>query len=121
MKKLTCLCIVATLMMLMGCGDRGDKVTDASPGKPAGKESTLEKIKREKVVRWGADASGGAPYVFGDPKNPDHIIGFEMDIMDKLAEHMGVKHERVQTEWAQLIPNMNTGRSDMALNGIEIN
>ena len=32
-------------------------------------------------LRWGADAEGGAPYVFRDPKAPDKVIGFEVDLV----------------------------------------
>lgn len=87
----------------------------------AATEDTLAKIKHDGVIKWGADASGGAPFVFNDPKNPDKVVGFELEIMDKLAAHMGVKHEQVQASWETLIPNMLTRRCDMVINGIEIN
>src|SRR5262249_27425451 len=55
----------------------------ASPAAAA--ETTLERIKREGVLRWGADPSGGAPFVFTDPKAPDRVIGFEVDLAGRLA------------------------------------
>ena len=84
-------------------------------------EDTLEKVKKAGVLKWGADPSGGAPYVFFDPKDPDKIIGFEVDIMDKLAEHLGVKHEIVKSDWAALLDNMKSKRTDLVMNGVEIN
>jgi ABC-type amino acid transport substrate-binding protein len=42
-------------------------------------------------------------------------------MMDKIAAHLGVKHERVQAEWASLLENMKAKRTDIVLNGIEIN
>ena len=84
-------------------------------------EDTLEKVKKAGVLKWGADPAGGAPYVFFDPKDPDKIIGFEVDIMDKLAEHMGLKHEIVKSDWAALLDNMKSKRSDIVMNGVEIN
>jgi polar amino acid transport system substrate-binding protein len=84
-------------------------------------EDTLAKIKSAGVLKWGADSSGGAPYVYNDPKDPNKVIGFEMDMMDKIAAHMGVKHERVQAEWGSLLENMKAKRTDIVMNGIEIN
>ncbi len=89
----------------------------------SGSENTLQKVKREGVIRWGADPSGGAPFVFFDPADPSNkrVIGFEMDIMDAVAKHMGVRHEMVATQWDALIDNLRAKRCDMVMNGIEIN
>lgn len=84
-------------------------------------EDTLARIKREGVLKWGSDPSGGAPFVYNDPKDPDKVIGFELDIMEKLAAHMGLKHKIVESRWETLIPNMLAKRSDLVMNGIEIN
>jgi hypothetical protein len=37
-----------------------------------------------KTLRWGGDSSGGAPFVFQDPKNPAITVGFEADLADWL-------------------------------------
>ncbi|MBC7396659.1 MAG: amino acid ABC transporter permease, partial [Bdellovibrionales bacterium] len=42
-------------------------------------------------LRWAADAKSGAPFMFVDPSNPKKMKGFELDIMEKLAEKMGRK------------------------------
>src|SRR4029453_15465496 len=38
-----------------------------------------------KPLLWGADAEGGAPYEFQDPRDPSRIIGFEVDIIDAIG------------------------------------
>ena len=43
----------------------------------------------QEVLRWGADPSGGAPYVFTDPAAPDNYIGYEKEMVDALAAAMG--------------------------------
>jgi polar amino acid transport system substrate-binding protein len=83
-------------------------------------EDTLEKVKKAGVLKWGADPSGGAPYVFNDPKDNDKVIGFEMDIMDKLAGHLGLKHELVKGTWDSLVDNLKSKRADVVMNGLEI-
>ena len=45
-------------------------------------------------LRWGADAQGGAPYVFQDPMDPNHLIGFEVDLAEALAAELGVTARR---------------------------
>lgn len=112
-------CSLFALLALVGCGS-GSAPKDGSAA-PAGKEDTLAKIKREGVIKWGADSSGGAPFVYLDPKDNKTVIGFEMDIMDKFAKHLGVKHEQIQAQWDALIDDMRSKRSDLVMNGIEIN
>ena len=117
-------CALAALLSiaLIGCGEKTATTTTApsDTAAPAGND-TLAQIKKAGVIKWGADSGGGAPYVFGDPKDPNKTIGFEVEIMDKLAEHLGVKAERVQAEWASLLENMKANRTDIVMNGIEIN
>lgn len=90
----------------------------APPPPPAG--STLAAIKESGVLRWGADASGGAPFTFYDPADPSKIIGFEYDIMLRVAEKMGVRLEQVQADWLALYDMLKSGRCDMLMNGFEV-
>jgi len=71
-------------------------------------------------LRWGGDAEGGAPYLLPDPKNPRRIIGFEIDLMDALAKQLNRKSVFVQNQWDGLIPGLQRGNYDLAVNGIEI-
>jgi polar amino acid transport system substrate-binding protein len=54
----------------------------------AQEEETLRLRQRLKsgVLRWGGDAEGGAPYQLRDPKDPDRVIGYEVELADALAE-----------------------------------
>ena len=74
----------------------------------------------DKELRWAADAKSGAPYVFVDPKNPESYMGFEYDILAKVAETLNRKLVLVQNEWDSLIPGLQRGDYDVAANGIEI-
>jgi polar amino acid transport system substrate-binding protein len=82
--------------------------------------STLDKIKSRGVLLWGSDSEGGAPYVFPDPKDPSKLIGFEVDIVVAIARELGVQAQLVQTAWDSLIPALERGDYDMAMNGLEI-
>jgi len=80
----------------------------------------LESIRQRGVLLWGADAEGGAPYVYPDPQKPDQLIGFEVELANALAAKLGVKATMVQNEWDQLIPALQRGNFDIILNGLEI-
>lgn len=117
------LALLAVLLsaVLPGCG--GSSSSGGGELRPARSEDTLSRIKREGVLKWGADPSGGAPFAFFDPqdRNVERVIGFEVDIMDKFAAHMGVRHELVRCSWDALLEALVSKRSDMVMNGIEIN
>jgi polar amino acid transport system substrate-binding protein len=80
----------------------------------------LQSIKNSGVLRWGADAEGGAPYVYPDPQKPERLVGFECELADAIAAKLGVKAKMVQNEWDQLIPALERGNFDIILNGLEI-
>lgn len=76
--------------------------------------------KELKVLRWAADAESNAPYIFQDPKIPSNIIGFEVDIVNSIAQYLGVETQFVQNQWDGLIPGLYRGDYDIAINGLEI-
>ncbi|HWX20622.1 MAG TPA: ABC transporter permease subunit [Candidatus Binatia bacterium] len=80
----------------------------------------LEQIRQRGVLLWGADAEGGAPYVFPDPQHLEKLIGFEYDLAEALAAKLGVKAKMVQNQWDQLIPALDRGNFDIILNGLEL-
>lgn len=80
----------------------------------------LAEIKSRGVLLWGADAEGGAPYVYPDPEKPDQLIGFEVDLAAAIAAKLGVKARMVQNQWDQLTPALERGNFDIILNGLEI-
>jgi polar amino acid transport system substrate-binding protein len=73
----------------------------------------------EPPIRWGADAAGGAPYIFPDPKNPGVNIGFEVDLAAALARELGRPVIHVQYEWPSLTSGIERNDLDIAMNGIE--
>src|SRR5215831_11281350 len=80
----------------------------------------LQEIRKSGVLRWGADAEGGAPYVFPDPQKPEQLVGFEFELAEALAAKLGVKAQMVQNQWDQLVPALDRGNFDIVLNGLEV-
>jgi polar amino acid transport system substrate-binding protein len=74
--------------------------------------------KRELV--WAADAEGGAPYTFPDPRNPANIVGYEVDLANALASRMDRMARFVQNQWDGLVPGLERGEYQVVINGLEI-
>jgi polar amino acid transport system substrate-binding protein len=72
------------------------------------------------ALRWAADAEGGAPYIFKDPQNPQRNIGFEVDLAAALGQELGCRVDFQQYDFASLIPGLDRGDFDFAMNGLEV-
>ena len=80
---------------------------------------TLAAIRARGELTWGADVQGGEPYVYEDPAQPSHVIGFEVDIMAAVARRLGVRSRMVQYSWPTLVPSLERGDFDVIANGLE--
>ncbi|MDD9304499.1 MAG: transporter substrate-binding domain-containing protein [Desulfobacter sp.] len=79
-------------------------------------ESIIEKIQKQGVLRVGM--STFVPWAMKDKKGK--LIGFEIDVAEKLAKDMGVKIELVPTAWSGIIPALLTGKFDVIIGGMGI-
>ena len=73
----------------------------------------------QQTLRWGADPSGGAPYVYTDPGNPDQYIGYEKEMVEALAAAMGRQAEFVPSDWETLVSALQRKSFDVIVNGLE--
>jgi polar amino acid transport system substrate-binding protein len=76
-------------------------------------------VDAQQPLRWGADPSGGAPYVYSDPANPNSYIGYEKEMVDALAAAMGRRPEFVPTDWETIVSTLQRGSFDIIVNGLE--
>ena len=72
------------------------------------------------ALKWGGDSEGGFPYMFPNPKNTDELIGFEVDIVKELTAYLDMTPEYVNNAWDNLIPGLDRGLYDIAINGLEV-
>lgn len=82
--------------------------------------SGLRAVRARGELRWGGDIQGGEPYVFDDPQRPGTLVGFEVDLANAIARELGVRARFVQNDWANLVPSLERGTFDVALNGLEV-
>lgn len=90
------------------------------------KAAVRERLKSG-VLRWGGDAEGGAPFQFYEAKQPEKLVGFEVDLVDAVVEELrktydlpALKAEFVQYEWVSLPQGLEKGDFDVIVSGFEI-
>ena len=71
-------------------------------------------------LRWAGDSEGGAPFIFQDPADPSKLVGAEVELMDLVGGELGLKPVFVQNMWEGLIPGLDRGDYQVAVNAIEI-
>src|SRR5579859_2404420 len=71
------------------------------------------------TLQWGADYVSGAPYVFQDPTNPKHLIGFEVEIAAAMAALMRINQTQTEICYGNLEQALASNQIDMVMNGWE--
>jgi polar amino acid transport system substrate-binding protein len=107
------LILVTVLVMSMGLAGTAaaGKIQQELTG-----ESTIENALKRGVLRVGI--STFVPWAMKDKTGK--LIGFEIDVANRLAQDTGVEIEFVPTKWAGIIPALLTGKFDVIIGGMGI-
>lgn len=104
--------IALTLMMsvittgFMGCGTKGSVSTGDS------KQSHIEQIKKSgKLLLSTGDYR---PFEYHDEKT-NQIVGYDIDLAQKIADKLGVKLEVTDMQFTSIIPTVQNGQADLAI------
>jgi polar amino acid transport system substrate-binding protein len=114
MKWLSRLLHVSLIAAVLGVGIHHAFAQDAGQGLAAA--SVIEKIKKRGSLRAGL--STFVPWAF--PDKDGKLVGFEVDVINKLAADLGVKAEPVLTNWDGIIPELVTGKIDLIIGGLTV-
>lgn len=68
---------------------------------------------------WGADAEGGAPYVFYHRESGE-LVGFEVDLARALERRLGRPIVFRQYDFKRLVDGLERGDLDLVMNGLEV-
>ena len=98
---------------------RSARLPHALPGHFLGLVASLAAAQSPAVLRWGGDAEGGAPYVEADAADPTRVVGFDVEIAERIARQSGRAPQFVQVEFSSLDSSAKRGDFDIALSGIE--
>src|SRR5215218_4478012 len=73
----------------------------------------------DRVLRWGGDSEGGAPFVEADPNNPSIVRGFDVEVAEEIAKGLGRRAEFVQVAFADIDQSVARGDFDIGMSGVE--
>lgn len=76
--------------------------------------------KDPRVLLWGGDAEGGAPFVEADPADPSRVRGFDVEVAALIARGLGRRSARfVQVQWSNIDQSVERGDFTLGLSGVE--
>src|SRR3982750_1909117 len=73
----------------------------------------------QRVLRWGGDAEGGAPFVEADPADPTRVRGFDVEVAERFARGLGREPRFVQVAWSSIEASVERGDFDVGMSGLE--
>ncbi len=72
-----------------------------------------------RLLRWGGDAEGGAPFVEADPKDPSKVRGFDVEVAGEIARGLGRRPLFVQVAFSSIDASVERGDFDIGMSGVE--
>lgn len=129
LKTIAMLLVIATVVFAAGCAEQGgEEAEEAAPaeeGAPAeenvtaGENTTVAENTSEEMPTYivGTEAQF-PPFEIVDSQG--NVIGFDVDLMNAIAEDQGFKVEYMDQDFAGLIPALQTGNIDIIASGMTI-
>ncbi len=110
MKKKLISIVMAGLMVfsLAACGNGGQEEQS---------QDLLQQIQEKGTLTVAMEGTW-APWTYHDEN--DKLVGFDVEVAQKIAEKLGVEVTFVEGEWDGLFAGLDSGRYDMVVNGVEI-
>ena len=102
--------VTALTLLFAACAKGGNE-----PEAPA---ADLLAAIREKGEITIAMEGTWAPWTYHD--ETDKLVGFDVEIGEKLAEKLGVKANFIEGEWDGLLAGLEAGRYDIMINGVDV-
>lgn len=98
-----------------------DAGTEGAGAKAAGGESPdgglLARIQEAGVITIGTEGTY-SPNSYHDESGK--LVGFDVEVAEKIAEKLGVRAEFVESKWDSLFAGMDSGRIDIVVNEVEV-
>lgn len=122
LKALTAAVLAAAL--LSACGSSA--ASSAAPAADTSSETAasadnsgdlLAQIQQRGEIVLGTEGTW-SPWTYHDEN--DQLVGFDIEVAQKVAEKLGVKATFVEGEWDGLLAGVDGGRYDSMANGVEI-
>ena len=104
-KRIAAAVAALCLFVLSGCGG-GDTSSDL-----------LTKIQDKGEITIALEGNW-SPWGYHDENNK--LVGYDVEIGEKIAEKLGVTVNFVESDWDSLLAGVSTGRFDMIINGVDV-
>ena len=69
--------------------------------------------------RWAGDPEGGAPFVEADPRRPDQLVGFDVEIAELIARKINRRPQFINITFTSIDQSIERGDAEIGLSGIE--
>jgi ABC-type amino acid transport substrate-binding protein len=117
--KMTMVLLIALITVLAGCSSSNNNNAQTPAGtdgpSPAATDSSsprLDEIKKKgKLVIATGDYY---PFEYLDPTTQE-LVGYDIDLGEKIAEKLGVEVEWKEMQFTALVPTIQTGQADLAI------
>ena len=100
--------ILSLVLSLVGCGKKEE---------PAAQGDLLSRIQAAGTIVVAMEGTW-APWTYHD--ETDALVGYDVEIAQKIAEKLGVTATFVEGEWDGLLAGLDGGRYDIMVNGVGI-
>lgn len=109
------------MVLLVACGgsDSTSSEESANDEETSSEEATSEEETTEKEVYTVATDNGYVPFEFIDEETGE-LVGFDIDLMNALAEEAGIEIEYETLEFDGIVAGISSGRFDIAIAGMTI-
>lgn len=115
MKKLLALvCALILVLSMTACSSGTPAEPTAAPTDAPTAEPTDEPAAKKLLVGTSADF---APYEYYDG---DEIVGIEVEMMEKVAEKLGMEYELVDMAFDSIIAAVTSGKVDVGMSGFTV-
>lgn len=109
---------VTGALLLSGCGDQRDKVTNTdTSGKPPLFSLLPKEIQSAGVIKVGSDIN----YPPVEFRKGNEVVGIDPDIAEALSKQLGVEFEFSNATFDTLLTGMKSGRYDIAMSAMTDN
>ncbi|MCM1100113.1 MAG: transporter substrate-binding domain-containing protein [Clostridium sp.] len=110
------LAIAVGALMLAGCN--GASANGSGATGAAGEENgdQLARIQAAGQITVAMEGTW-APWTYHDEN--DVLVGFDVEVAQKIAEKLGVEAVFIEGEWDGLLAGLDSGRYDIMVNGVE--
>lgn len=116
-KITTAIALILSLCLCLLAGCAGNKQTPDTTEPQAETEDLLAKIKAAGAVTIAMEGTW-APWTYHDES--DALVGYDVEIGQKLAEKLGVEAQFIEGEWDGLLAGLEAGRYDIMINGVDV-